>query len=356
MSASSSLAPAGASPFGVPVTEKLGKNNYLLWKAQVLPAVRGAQMFGYLDGTVVIPPQEVNVKDGDKIAKGPNPEYAQWVAADQQVLGYMMSSLSRDVLAQVVTVSTAAQLWKALEEMFSSRIRARAINTRIALSTTKKGNMTVNEYITKMKALGDEVAAAGKPLDDEDMVSYILAGLDADFEPVVSALTARVEPVTVAELYSQLLGFEVRADLRQGVYQTSANSALFGRGGNQRGRGRSRGNFGTNSGRGRGGGRDASGAQGGNRPVCQLCGKIGHTVSICWHRYDPDFAPQEKMASAATPQSYGIDTNWYIDTGATDHVTGELDKLSVKEKYNGRDQIHTANGTGYEESPSSRQT
>lgn len=50
------------------------------------------------------------------------------------------------------------------------------------------------------------------------------------------------------------------------------------------------------------------------------------------------------MASAAT--SYGVDTNWYLDTGATDHITGELEKLSVKEKYNGTDQVHTANGTG----------
>lgn len=41
-----------------------------------------------------------------------------------------------------------------------------------------------------------------------------------------------------------------------------------------------------------------------------------------------------------------LDTNWYIDTGATDHVTGELDKLTMKEKYNGGEQIHTASGAG----------
>lgn len=200
-----------------------------------------------------------------------------------------MSSLSRDVLTQVVSVSTAAQLWTALEKMFSLKTRARAINTRIALSITKKGNMTVNEYFTKMKALGDEVAAAEKPLDEEDMVSYILAGLDTDFELVVSALAARVELVSVAELYSQMLGFEGRADLRQGAYQ--ANSASFGRGGNQRGRGRSRGYPPANPGHGRGGGRGPTGGRRGERPICQLCGKMGHTVSICWHRYDPDFVP-----------------------------------------------------------------
>ena len=44
--------------------------------------------------------------------------------------------------------------------------------------------------------------------------------------------------------------------------------------------------------------------------------------------------------------SYGIDTNWYTDTSATDHITSELDKMTIREKYKGHDQIHTANGAG----------
>jgi hypothetical protein len=37
--------------------------------------------------------------------------------------------------------------------------------------------------------------------------------------------------------------------------------------------------------------------------------------------------------------SYNINTNWYTDTSATDHITAELEKLSVRYKYNGVDQI-----------------
>jgi hypothetical protein len=69
------------------------------------------------------------------------------------------------------------------------------------LSTTKKGDMSVSKYIAKMKALTDEMASAGKKLDDEDLVSYILAGLDSDFDPVISTVSARVEAITVGELY-----------------------------------------------------------------------------------------------------------------------------------------------------------
>jgi histone deacetylase 1/2 len=37
-----------------------------------------------------------------------------------------------------------------------------------------------------------------------------------------------------------------------------------------------------------------------------------------------------------------------MDTGATDYITGELEKLTTREKYHGGDQVHTASGSGME--------
>jgi hypothetical protein len=53
---------------------------------------------------------------------------------------------------------------------------------------------------------------------------------------------------------------------------------------------------------------------------------------------------EEKNVNAAI--SYGVDSNWYADSGATDHVTGELDKLAVKDAYNGNEQIYNTSGSG----------
>jgi histone deacetylase 1/2 len=52
------------------------------------------------------------------------------------------------------------------------------------------------------------------------------------------------------------------------------------------------------------------------------------------------------MSSAMT--YYGVDTNWYVDSGATDHVTGELEKFTVHDKYGVHDQVHTTSGIGME--------
>jgi histone deacetylase 1/2 len=37
-----------------------------------------------------------------------------------------------------------------------------------------------------------------------------------------------------------------------------------------------------------------------------------------------------------------------MDTGATGHVTRELEKLTIRDRYHGGDQVHTASGTGME--------
>lgn len=54
--------------------------------------------------------------------------------------------------------------------------------------------------------------------------------------------------------------------------------------------------------------------------------------------------PPEKSASSAVNSYYGVNTNWYTDTRATDHITSDLNRLSVHEKYNANEQIRTISG------------
>jgi hypothetical protein len=213
---------------GYVVAEKLTMTNYSFWKAQVLPILRGAQLQGYLDGTKVASAKTIEGKKaGDKAeaTKEENLEYIQWSAMEQQVLGFHLLSMTKDVMAQVASCSTPREVWTLLEQTYASRSKARVVNTRMAVATTQKGNMTILEYIGKMKSLADEMASVEKALEDEELVSYVLAGLDFNFNPVVSAIVACVEPISIRELYAQLLSFEARWELTQGGHQASANVA-----------------------------------------------------------------------------------------------------------------------------------
>jgi hypothetical protein len=76
-----------------------------------------------------------------------------------------------------------------------------------------------------------------------------------------------------------------------------------------------------------------------------VCAKYGHTAIKCWKRFNKDYIGEEKPAGSGSVSAYGVDTNWYLDTGATDHFTGDLEKLTVRDRYHEHEQIHAANGS-----------
>jgi len=74
----SSSASAAIPSLGYLVTEKLVRNNHPLWKAQVLSALKGAQVAHFLNSAT-----EISAKTIAKLDKPteqvPNPEYISWV-------------------------------------------------------------------------------------------------------------------------------------------------------------------------------------------------------------------------------------------------------------------------------------
>nr|CAN75274.1 hypothetical protein VITISV_043735 [Vitis vinifera] len=81
-------------------------------------------------------------------------------------------------------------------------------------------------------------------------------------------------------------------------------------------------------------------------PQCQLCGKFGHTVVKCYHRFDityqgtngvspsHDSSPLQAML-AKTPDHQD---SWFFDTGATHHLSHSAQTLSHVQPYSGADQ------------------
>jgi hypothetical protein len=51
---------------GSPQSDKLTRANYSGWRAQVLPPIRGARLFGLLDGSDAAPPETLEAPPTDK--------------------------------------------------------------------------------------------------------------------------------------------------------------------------------------------------------------------------------------------------------------------------------------------------
>jgi hypothetical protein len=111
MVGASSFVPPAVYALGYPMMEKLARNNHPLWKAQVLSVIKGAQVGHFLDSSTQPLPKTVPVSKEKPYELVPNPDYEAWVAKDQQILNYLLSSLTHDILTQVATHSTAVALW-----------------------------------------------------------------------------------------------------------------------------------------------------------------------------------------------------------------------------------------------------
>jgi hypothetical protein len=73
-------------------------------------------------------------------------------------------------------------------------------------------------------------------------------------------------------------------------------------------------------------------------------------VHSCWHRFNQSFQPNHNTSPPVaflTTQNTPSNGNWYPGTGSTNHLTADLNNLSLQTKpYNGTEQIRVGNGQG----------
>jgi hypothetical protein len=87
MAPSSPAAPAApaniAQTISAAITVKLDQENFLLWRAQALPALYTLDLFSFVDGSNVAPPKKVPASEGSSESVA-NPEYAALFRTDQR--------------------------------------------------------------------------------------------------------------------------------------------------------------------------------------------------------------------------------------------------------------------------------
>lgn len=78
------------------------------------------------------------------------------------------------------------------------------------------------------------------------------------------------------------------------------------------------------------------------RIICQLCDKPGHGAKTCRSRGKPSW-PQAHYLNGEPGSS---NNNWILDSGATHHITSDLQNLSMQSEYAGSEDVIVGNGNG----------
>ena len=148
------------------------------------------------------------------------------------------------------------------------------------------------------------LAAAGHPLSDFEKQSFLLIGLGYDYDPFVTSVYTRVDPLPIDELFGHLLAHEMRIEqhlpnigsLQPAAHLTGHSPAYCGRPyhgcgssiadrGSFAGQGSYR-DHGFSSSRGCGSFFSPSMLSESPHHVCQLCHKVGHLASRCYSHFD----------------------------------------------------------------------
>ncbi|XP_062230107.1 uncharacterized protein LOC133927695 [Phragmites australis] len=136
-------------------------------------------------------------------------------------------------------MSTSHDAWHALENMFTSSSHARVMQILMQLATFQKKDMNIFNYFRKIKHFADTLSAIGKPLEDEELIAYLLRGLRSEYDALVTSITTRADSYTVSDIYAHMFSFEMHLEQNNTKVQISANNVnkSFGRGGGRNSRG-----------------------------------------------------------------------------------------------------------------------
>lgn len=165
---------------------------------------------GFLDGSKPAPATTVVASTVDGATPIPNPEYDRWFDQDQQLLSGLLSTMTEDVLRDVVLAKTSKEVWDSLQKKFASSTKARTVQIRVELATLKKRDLSAADFFHKIMGLANELAAVDAPLRDEEVLAYLLAGLPVEYDPFVTSMTTKSEAFSLDDVFAHLVAFEAR--------------------------------------------------------------------------------------------------------------------------------------------------
>ncbi|XP_017640210.1 retrovirus-related Pol polyprotein from transposon RE1 [Gossypium arboreum] len=363
----------------------LDDDNFLLWRQQVLLAIKTYKLQQFLDSCTVPPP--ATLPDADGIPQE-NPEFSRFEQQDSALASWLLSSISTTVLPHLIGMGTSAQIWNAIASLYGSKTTSHLMFFRRALHSQRKGDLSMKDFLMKIKGFCDNLANCGEVISEREHVTAILNGLPPEYDSVITIITASHTPYTVQGVMTMLIDAEARHQTMILEFPSLENVVTHQTTGSATNNDTPPAYRPSTGSRGRGRGR---GRSSGSRIQCQLCGKMGHLVDRCYHRFDlsykntgyrpsssqvgsspppymqpgwviPPTSPMSWNAntpqtsytstvSTSSPQAYVAtpetvyDNAWFPDSSATHHLTHSATAIGESTPYNGPGKIYVGNGS-----------
>jgi hypothetical protein len=126
-------------------------------------------------------------------------------------------------------LKTVATIWTAVTSMFTAQSHTRIANLWVYLANTKKEGKTMHQYFTAVKQITNELASAGRPMEEDEIVEHLVAGFDDPYNPIFTAIGANPTiKLTISKLFAQVSAYDnCMAMLSIKLNSGSGNSSVY---------------------------------------------------------------------------------------------------------------------------------
>jgi hypothetical protein len=118
-----------------------------------------------------------------------------WHRMDCTVKSWLFGTVSPDLIEVVSTDSpTSRTIWLGLEDQFINNKESRAIIMDAEFRTLVQGDLSVTNYLNKMKSMAHALGTLGEPILDRTLVLNVLRGLNERYFHM-AAMIKRTRPL-----------------------------------------------------------------------------------------------------------------------------------------------------------------
>ncbi|MCO5571419.1 hypothetical protein L7F22_025159 [Adiantum nelumboides] len=133
---------------------------------------------------------------------------------------WLSVNVSNSIVGHIQEGDSPKDAWDNMIAFNANNTRARKTQLKNELNTIKQGQLTVNDYTLKIKALCESLSSIGVAMDDDNKVEACLHGLGYAYMQFKTYIHTREKNPIILEL-SSLLVVEKKSLIEDGAIQSS---------------------------------------------------------------------------------------------------------------------------------------